>query len=97
MAWRTGCAAPRLGFGSVPGSVAGFRRFRAHGLGGERGPVLARVPEPAVQLVAEPLGIVDGERDKGLAFGREAAVRLYPGRRPPSVESGSRSAGSRSA
>ena len=47
------------------GRVVGLGRLGAHGLGGERGPVLARVPEPPGQLVAEPLGIVDRQRDEG--------------------------------
>ena len=35
-----------------------------HGLGSERGPVLARQAEAGVQFVAQVLGVFDSERDE---------------------------------
>ena len=51
--------------GSVRGGVAGLVRLGAHGLCRECGPFLFRQTEAGVQLVVQPLGIVDGERHQG--------------------------------
>ena len=52
------------------GGVAGLGRLRAHGLGGERGPLLPGEAEAPVQLVADRERVVEMERDQG---GRDVA------------------------
>ena len=52
------------------GGVARLRGLGAHGLGGERGPLLPGESKAAVQLVANGESIVEVKRDEG---GRDVA------------------------